>query len=86
MSSTMMSRMLGRGPLSCASVIGDNLQVLGFIDYGRTELDGGPDQELVSAGPGLRYRFREHASLRFDYGWQLDGGGSHAHFGIQLEF
>ncbi|MFT4548433.1 MAG: hemolysin activation/secretion protein [Pseudoalteromonas tetraodonis] len=70
-----------------APVFHDDLQLLGFLDYGRSEMESGQgDREFLSAGPGLRYRFKERASFRFDYGWQLDGGGSHAHFGMQLEF
>ena len=70
-----------------APAVGEDLQVLGFFDYGKSRAEGGGgERELVSAGPGVRYRFGEHASLSFDYGWQLDGGGSRAHFGLQIEF
>ena len=68
-------------------VIESHLQVLAFLDYGYSELDSGAaDSEFVAAGPGVRYRLNEHASLRFDYGWQLDGGGSRGHIGVQVEF
>ena len=70
-----------------APAIEGDLQLLAFVDYGRAKVDGGgPDRELASAGPGLRYRIGEHLSVRFDYGWQLDGGGSHGHVGVQVEF
>ena len=77
----------GSAELRTPGLVGGDLQFLGFIDYGRTELDGTElDRELVSAGPGLRFRLGEHASARFDYGWQLDGGGSRGHFSLQVEF
>ena len=73
--------------LRAPALAGDRMQLLGFLDYGVSELEGAEgERELLSAGPGLRYRIGERASLRFDYGWQLDGGGSRAHFGVSLEF
>lgn len=55
----------------------DELQVLGFFDYGETsnrELlkNEDPHVLLKSAGVGLRYQVSRFVSVRFDYGWQLE--------------
>jgi hemolysin activation/secretion protein len=54
----------------------DELQVIGFFDYGETSnrlLQRGEDKhvQLMSAGAGLRFRVSHYLSVRFDYGWQL---------------
>jgi hemolysin activation/secretion protein len=71
------------------SNVEDRLQLLGFVDYGRSWAKGGhggaSDRELSAAGPGLRYRVGERASLRADYGWKLDGEGSRVHIGVRVE-
>ena len=54
----------------------DQLQLLGFFDYGET---GNPvllpnersRVTLMSAGVGMRYQVAPYVSVRFDYGWQL---------------
>ena len=60
---------------------GDNLKLLAFFDMGQTQnIDLTPTEtshiRLVSAGVGLRYQFRTHLSVRFDYGWQLRDSGN----------
>lgn len=55
----------------------DELQLLGFFDYGQTsnpKLLPGEDAhvELMSAGVGLRYQISRFLTVRFDYGWQLE--------------
>ena len=71
-------------------VLDDRWQLLGFVDYGRSWAKGGrggeTDREFAAAGPGLRYRVADRVSLRFDYGWRLDGGGSRSHIGVRVEF
>ncbi|MDD2707668.1 MAG: ShlB/FhaC/HecB family hemolysin secretion/activation protein [Verrucomicrobiae bacterium] len=54
----------------------DQLQFLGFFDYGcamNHELLPGEDPhiQLAGAGPGLRYTISPYCTVRFDYGWQL---------------
>jgi hemolysin activation/secretion protein len=73
----------------------DKLQFLGFWDYGSVENVNllsaeKPHYFFSSVGPGLRYTFSRHFSLRFDYGWQLlntglnsvPGQHSRAHLGV----
>lgn len=55
----------------------DELQLLGFFDYGQTSnrvrLNGEePNISLMSAGVGLRYQVLRYLTVRFDYGWQLE--------------
>ncbi|MBI4663317.1 MAG: ShlB/FhaC/HecB family hemolysin secretion/activation protein [Verrucomicrobia bacterium] len=55
----------------------DELQVLGFFDYGQTsnrilQPREDPHVLLKSAGAGLRYQISRFLSVRFDYGWQLE--------------
>lgn len=52
-----------------------SLQFLGFWDYGLGNNRSDPDGSHVvsSMGFGGRYRFGSNVSLRFDYGWQLNG-------------
>jgi hemolysin activation/secretion protein len=55
----------------------DQLQFLGFVDYGGTSLhevtpaDINPNNDLLGVGPGLRYIINPYLSIRFDYGFQL---------------
>ena len=57
--------------------IKDQLQFLGFVDYGGTSLhqvtpaDIHPNNNLLGVGPGLRYVINPYLSIRFDYGFQL---------------
>jgi hemolysin activation/secretion protein len=61
--------------------IKDQLQFLGFVDYGGTSLhqvtpaDVNPNNNLFSVGPGLRYVINPYISIRFDYGFQLINTG-----------
>jgi hemolysin activation/secretion protein len=76
---------------------GDNLQFLGFWDYGVTQnkllmAREDPHEILSSIGLGVRYTIRENFSFRFDYGWQLNDTGlnddhnGRAHLGAILRF
>jgi hemolysin activation/secretion protein len=55
----------------------DQLQFLGFVDYGGTSLhmvtpaDVSPNSNLLGVGPGFRYVINPYVSIRFDYGFQL---------------
>jgi hemolysin activation/secretion protein len=54
----------------------DELQLLGFFDYGQTSnpillRNEDPHVSLMSAGVGLRYQVSRFLSVRFDFGWQL---------------
>jgi hemolysin activation/secretion protein len=57
--------------------IKDQLQFLGFVDYGGTSLhqvtpaDVNPNSDLLGVGPGLRYVINPYLSIRFDYGFQI---------------
>ena len=57
--------------------IKDQLQFLGFVDYGGTSLhqvtpaDVNPNSDLLGIGPGLRYVINPYVSVRFDYGFQM---------------
>jgi len=74
----------------------DSLQGLAFWDYGlvgsRTRLPEEPDDfGLQSIGIGVRYGLSENASLRFDYGWQIEETGftdenSRAHVSVMLSY
>jgi hemolysin activation/secretion protein len=60
-----------------SSVVKDQLQFYGFVDYGGTSLhnvtaaDVNPNVNLLSAGPGVRYVINPYVSVRFDYGFQM---------------
>jgi hemolysin activation/secretion protein len=76
----------------------DQLQILGFFDYGAirlidpTSADGkDPDKTLYSAGVGFRYTVSRHLSLRFDYGFpltqkEINAANSRFHTGVLLSF
>ena len=56
--------------------INDQLQFLGFWDYGQANTKSPQNlevsnAELMSVGPGLRYSINPYLSIRLDYGWQL---------------
>jgi hemolysin activation/secretion protein len=76
----------------------DQLQFLGFVDYGGTSLasvtpaDLHPNTNVLGVGPGLRYVINPYLSLRFDYGFQLIqtefGTGEHSrgHVGVVVSY
>jgi len=76
----------------------DQLQILGFFDYGAVRLvdpssaDGkDPNKTLYSAGVGFRYTVSRHFSLRFDYGFpltkkEINADNSRVHAGVLLSF
>jgi len=74
----------------------DQLQVLGFFDYGQTSnrvllANEDPHVLLKSAGAGLRYQVSRFLSVRFDYGWQIDDplpglGKSRGHVSASYSF
>lgn len=76
----------------------DELQFLGFIDYGEVsnpELQRREDPHLllISAGAGFRYSVSRFFTVRFDYGWRLndpdparDLPPSRAHAVVELRF
>lgn len=76
----------------------DELQFLGFIDYGEIsnpELQRSEDPHvlLISAGAGFRYRVSRFFTVRFDYGWRLndpnpdrDFPASRGHAAVELRF
>lgn len=76
----------------------DQLQFLGFFDYGSEQLvepnpsDGpSPNKTLYSIGAGLRYTIGLHLSLRFDYGFpltqkELNEYSSRSHLGVLVSF
>lgn len=74
----------------------DQLQLLGFFDYGQTSnrillQNEDPHVLLKSAGVGLRYQVSRFLSVRFDYGWQLEDplpgfGKSRGHISASYSF
>jgi len=78
--------------------LADQLQFLGFFDFGRARAinsigaDLISDRTLYSAGVGVRYTVSRNFSFRFDYGVPLtekeinDGGNSRFHVGALLSF
>ncbi len=78
--------------------VSDQLQFLGFFDYGAEQLldinpsDGSePNKTLYSIGGGLRYTIGSNFSLRFDYGFPLtqkvlNQYNSRAHLGVLISF
>jgi len=78
----LLSSELATPPVSLAQIFGaknikDQLQFLGFVDYGGTSLhqvtpaDIVTHNNLLSVGPGFRYVINSYLSIRFDYGFQL---------------
>jgi hemolysin activation/secretion protein len=99
----LVSTELGTPPVSIANLFGwkaikDQLQFIGFVDYGGTSLhqvtaaDTNPNTNLLGVGPGLRYVINPYVSLRFDYGFQLINTGfdnrhdSRAHLGVVISY
>ena len=75
--------------------VNDQLQFLAFHDFGVAEIADplpgeGKNIELQSAGLGLRWQIEKNASIRFDYGWQLEDIGladsSRAHLGVTVSY
>lgn len=74
----------------------DQLQLLGFFDYGYLHVINAqpgepPNPTLYSTGVGLRYSLRHNFSVRFDYGFPLTEKGlnehlSRMHLGALLSF
>lgn len=67
----------------------DQLQFLGFFDYGVTQnyylLPGeDPNVILMSAGPGIRYSVASYASVRADYGFQMKDTGNNSRYNSRL--
>jgi hemolysin activation/secretion protein len=99
----LVSTEVATPPVSIAEFLGikqvkDQLQFLGFVDYGGTSLhqvtpaDVNPNTNLLGVGPGLRYAINPYLSLRFDYGFQLIDTGfdtrhnSRAHLGVIVSY
>ena len=99
----LISTEVATPPVSIAQVFGlqkvkDQLQFLGFVDYGGTSLhqvtpaDVNPNTNLLGIGPGLRYAITPYFSLRFDYGFQMintgfdDRHASRAHLGVLVSY
>jgi len=99
----LIDSQLAAPPVSIGEALGwgkfkDQLQFLGFVDYGGTSLhhvtaaDVNPNTNLLGVGPGLRYVINPYLSLRFDYGFQLlttgYGNGEHSrgHLGVVLSY
>jgi hemolysin activation/secretion protein len=99
----LVSTELATPPISVGQLIGwkqadDQLQFLGFVDYGGTSLhhatasDTNPNTNLLGVGPGVRYAVSPYLSFRFDYGWQMIATGydtrhnSRGHIGVVLSY
>jgi hemolysin activation/secretion protein len=78
----LVSTEVATPPVSLLQLFGnqkvkDQLQFLGFVDYGGTSLhhvtpaDVNPNSNLLGVGPGLRYVINPYVSIRFDYGFQM---------------
>jgi hemolysin activation/secretion protein len=99
----LVSTEVATPPVSIAQIFGiqkikDQLQFLGFVDYGGTSLhqitpaDVNPNTNLLGVGPGLRYVINPYVSIRFDYGFQMIDTGydarhnSRAHLGVLVSY
>ena len=99
----LLSTEVATPPVSLAELFGvtavkDQLQFLGFVDYGGTGLyqqtpsDVNPSSNLLGVGPGVRYAINPYLSVRFDYGFQLintnlgDGQHSRGDVGVLVSF
>jgi hemolysin activation/secretion protein len=99
----LISTEVATPPVSIGEAFGwgkfkDQLQFLGFVDYGGTSLhsvtpaDVNPNTNLLGIGPGLRYVINPYLSVRFDYGFQMIstgyGTGEHSrgHIGVVLSY
>ncbi len=77
----LFSNELRTPPVSIGQLFGiagaqDQLQFLGFIDYGAihnvsSQFSANTSTALLGAGPGFRYVYNPYVSVRFDYGFQL---------------
>jgi hemolysin activation/secretion protein len=85
------------GELFGSQVVKDQLQFLGFWDYGAAHdhalLAGEPSEiPLSSLGFGVRYSINTYLSLRYDYGFQLlstgfdNDHGSRSDLGIVVSY
>ena len=99
----LISTQIATPPVSIGEALGwgkfkDQLQFLGFVDYGGTTLhdvtpaDVNPQTNLLGIGPGLRYVIDPYVSVRFDYGFQMlttgygDGEHSRGHVGVVVSY
>ena len=99
----LLSTEVATPPVSIGEFFGvpqikDQLQFLGFVDYGGTSLhnvtpaDINPNTNLLGVGPGVRYVINPYLSFRFDYGFQLiqtgfgDGEHSRGHVGVVVSY
>ena len=89
----LVSTEVATPPVSLANLLGcqkikDQLQFLGFVDYGGTSLhqvtpaDINPNSNLLGVGPGLRYAINPYLSIRFDYGFQLTDATDYVNTGF----
>ena len=89
----LVSTEVATPPVSIAQLFGcqkikDQLQFLGFVDYGGTSLhqvtpaDINPNSNLLGIGPGFRYVINPYVSIRFDYGFQMTDTTSHVDTGF----
>jgi len=99
----LLSTEVATPPVSLGRMIGlkqatDQLQFLGFIDYGGTSLhhatasDVNPNTNLLGIGPGVRYNISPYVAVRFDYGFQMIDTGfdtrhnSRGHLGVVISY
>jgi len=89
----LISNEVATPPVSIADSLGihkvkDQLQFLGFVDYGGTSLhqvtpaDVNPNSNLLGVGPGFRYLINPYVTVRFDYGFQLTDTTDYVDTGI----
>ena len=89
----LVSTEVATPPVSIAQLVGiqhikDQLQFLGFVDYGGTSLhqitpaDINPNSNLLGVGPGFRYVVNPYVSIRFDYGFQLTDATDYVNTGF----
>jgi hemolysin activation/secretion protein len=89
----LVSTEVATPPLSIFHMLGDQgvndqLEFLGFVDYGGTSLhqptaaDVNPNSNLLGVGPGFRYVINPYVSIRFDYGFQLTDATDYVNTGF----
>ena len=92
----LISTEVATPPVSLAHIFGiqkinDQLQFLGFVDYGGTSLhhvtpaDINPNNNLLGVGPGLRYA-SPVGPLRIDVGFNPDRRTGERHMMIHISF
>ena len=74
----------------------DSIRLLGFFDYGYVEYNTvqvgeNKDEDIYSAGAGVRFNIPDRLSVSFDYGFQLaeeasDGSNSASYVEVKLFF